>query len=245
MADYLSQEKYWQRRSTAEALFQKAIENVPDLEKLQKQLKRSNKKIKKRSEEVRYRCVYEFRPDQNFDHDSEERGGYCDTWWRAGYFNLPIDEEGEWDDASAENAVPLPDNPITVYFTPQIQQYSVIREWTKCIHCKDLDNGVIFLFCKKHADLTTIEVIENFVNNGKEISDHLIKNMVDSHLSFLTELIQKSYVEAIEDSKNSLELEEKPEKVIEVRCSRFPEVGSEELITVYIDIIDCQEIKND
>lgn len=246
--DYSNKERYWQRRRIAEALFKRAHEAIPDLKTLVTQWAQLNKKIVDRHERIRYLCTYAVRDGQeDCDFESEERGGYTDTWLQRDHLNLPRNADGN----NGDDDVPRPGKPMKVQLHPHSGSLGMgtLTEWTKCIHpeCvkswKDISfsPGVIFLFCKEHADMKRIEAIEKFIFNAEEFKDgDPTRDIVNAHLTFLEKKIRSSYTDAILHASICLDTNEQPAKVIEVECLPHPEVDDDEEVKIYIDLTDIE-----
>jgi hypothetical protein len=267
--NYSKKEYYWQRRNIATALFDLAFSRVPDREQLQQELKSYTDQILKRHKKFKYRCVYVLRENQNFDQNSQEDGGYYDSWWRSAQYNLGQDEnmtDLEERQASEENAIPLKDSPVVIYLKPPERQYYPSGEFVECIHpeCQKLNNNnqmiinyvghrgdTMYLFCKKHAEDRVISILEQFLA-GKEIPIEMfdatgisIKLMIENHLTTLINQAHKSFLDCIEHSKKDLENEIVPDRVLEVSCDPFPENedSNHDQIIIYVDLIDCRKIR--
>jgi hypothetical protein len=155
------------------------------------------------------------------------------------------DEEDKLDDGGDP---PLPGRPITVLLKPYETQFQPMKECVRCIYpeCRDdplniFNREVVFLFCRKHCSLSSVEMVERFVNENKEIPDLLLRKMVEDHLVFLKDRIEESYRHAIRFEK---EPEEQPSETIEVSVVHYNQETDEETETiVYVDLVKVEKIE--
>lgn len=246
MDDYSSNKAYWHRRRPVEVFFEHVSRNIPNFETLVSELRALNERIIEKNDTIRFKCVYLFRKDQSLFNDNGDRGGYIDTWYRSSQFNMQIMN----DDYEYEDHPPMPNEPVEVILGPGMQTQWFCGEFTECWHPDCLQyyrenpikrSPVIYMLCRDHADIKTIDIIQEHVMNGKVIEDYSVKAMVDDVRRIIETRVSKTLTEAIKRAKEILEEEETPDKVIEVQCYVYEhEDDDPKEATYYVDLVKCE-----
>lgn len=246
MENYSANDAYWYRRKAVEVFFRRVKDRVPDIRRKHDELVDLNRRITERSETVRFKCIYLFRDGQELNlEECDSRGGYADTWYRSGNYNLP---KADSDD---EDEVPMPGKPVKVELRPGNDTESYCGEFVECWHpnCQEYylnhplqSSPVIYMFCRNHADKDMIKAIHDFVLEGKPIENPEVSTLVDIIGKTIESRISSSIDSAIARAERTLETEEEPDKVLEVQCYAYlneNENGLEEETTYYVDRVSC------
>ena len=202
-----NKEEYWKVRSASQKLWDEANEIYR--KKYAKEIK-TLMDLKKQEEDdyedVVYKCVYEMRRGEEFDDESEEQA-YEDEWYRSPRFEMSYFTEDE-------SEPPLPGEPITIYLQPTPHLCNTITFFTRCVVPKcggDATSEGKFLCCTEHKD--------------RKIT-----------IDFLVDVMHRSLENCIEEQKEALKREPKPEKLVKVDVY----LGDDKYKIFHIDLVSSE-----